>query len=178
MTKDEERPAHAEPAWLRPIARVEIALACVFLLLMFLGVIWQVLGRYMPEVGWPGAGEIARYSLVGMTFIMTGFLIGNNGQVTVSIIDSIVKGRAFIAVRLVSALILVAICGWLTAAAWELVSSGFTRTTTVIQIPMGYLFLLPLVGFGLGTIRSIVKVLTVRRPEADALTFDEAEEAL
>lgn len=177
---DEKRqtPAHAEPACLRPVARVEIALACVFLVLMFVGVIWQVLGRYVPEAGWPGAGEIARYSLVGMTFIMTGFLIGNNGQVTVSVIDSVVKGRAFTAVRLVSALILAAICTWLTTASWELILNGAGRTTTVIQIPMPYLFLLPLVGFALGTLRAIVKILTAHRPEADAITFEDAEEAL
>ncbi|MCW4385485.1 TRAP transporter small permease [Salinibacterium sp. SYSU T00001] len=164
-----------EPRVLRGLAAVEIALAVLFLALIFLGVLWQVLGRYAADLAWAGAGEIARYSLVGLTFVMVGYLIARNGQITVSVIDTIARGRAAIAVRLISAVLLTAICALLAYQAWVLVSTGFGRTTTVLQIPLGYLYILPLIGFVSGVISAIVRIFTAKYPEPDQITFEEAE---
>lgn len=164
-----------EPRILGWLSRVEISLAAIFLLTMFVGVLWQVLGRYVHAANWAGAGEIARYSLVGLTFIMVGYLIGKNGQITVAVIDNVVKGRGTVVVRFVAAVLLTAVCAVLLYEAWVLFSTGFARTTTVLQIPLGYMFLLPLIGFASGTVRAIVKILTAHRPVHDALTLDEVE---
>lgn len=165
-----------EPRILSWLSRLEITLAAIFLFTMFVGVLWQVVGRYVHVLNWAGAGEIARYSLVGLTFIMVGYLIGKNGQVTVEVIDNIVKGRrGTVAVRFVAAILLSAICAIMLLEAWTLFSTGFSRTTTVLQIPLGYMFLFPLLGFFSGTVRAIVKIFTANRIEKDALTFDEVE---
>lgn len=164
-----------EPRILSWLSRIEISLAAFFLLTMFVGVLWQVLGRYVHEANWAGAGEIARYSIVGLTFIMVGYLIGKNGQITVAVIDNVVKGRGTVIVRFVAALILAVICAILLREAWVLFSTGFERTTTVLQIPLGYMFLFPLIGFLSGTIRAIIKIFTAHHPEHDAITFDEVE---
>lgn len=166
--------AGKEPRVLRILAAFELTLAVIFLALIFVGVLWQVGGRYVPAINWAGAGEIARYSLMGMTFILVGYLLGRNGQITVAVIDTIAKGRAAVIVRFVSAILLALICALLAYEAWGLVSTGFRRTTTVIHIPLGYLFLLPLLGFISGAIRAVVKIITARRPAHDALTLEEA----
>lgn len=165
-----------EPAVFRWLARFELSLAVFFFAAMFVGVIWQVLGRYVPEVNWPGAGEIARYALMALTFVVVGYLIGNNGQITVAVIDSVVKskrGRAV--VRAVSALLLTGICVWLAWEAFSLVETGFRRTTAVLQLPLGYLFMLPLFGFVSGVIRSIERIVRARYEQADAITIEDAE---
>ena len=61
--------------------------------------LWQVISRYVPALNWPGVGELANYSLIVLTFIMVGYLIGKNGHITIQIIDYLVKGRAFTLVR-------------------------------------------------------------------------------
>ena len=50
----------------------------------------------MPALNWPGVGELANYSLIVLTFIMVGYLIGNNGHITIQIIDYLAKGRALV----------------------------------------------------------------------------------
>ncbi|UBH07167.1 hypothetical protein K8P10_002678 [Leucobacter sp. Psy1] len=166
-----------EPAVLRWLSKFELALAVFFLAMIFIGVIWQVLGRYIGEVNWPGAGEIARYSLMGLTFIVVGYLIGNNGQITVAVIDSVVTSRrGRMVVRLVSSVLLTIVCVWLAWEAFSLVDGGFRRTTAVLQIPMGYLFLIPLLGFLSGTVRSVERIVRARYEQTDAITIEDAEE--
>lgn len=162
-----------EPRFIRIASTVEITLAALLFLVLFIGVIWQVLGRYFPAMNWPGAGEIARYSLMGITFIMVGYLIAKNGQITVAVIDNIVGPRWAATVRFISSGLLAIICLWLTWEAWALFSDGFRRSTAVLQIPFGYLFLLPLVGFVSGTLMAVVKMVRAREPEPDRLVLEE-----
>lgn len=166
----------AEPRVFAWLSRIEITIAAILLLTMFVGILWQVLGRYVPAANWPGAGEIARYSLMAVTFIMVGYLIGKNGQITVAVIDNVFKGRlGRMVVRYIAAILLTIICAVLLWEAWSLFQSGFGRTTSVLQIPLAWMFLFPLFGFASGTARAIVKIFTAHRPEQDALTFEEAE---
>ncbi|WP_353988089.1 TRAP transporter small permease [Ruicaihuangia caeni] len=168
-------PAPKESAFFRWWGNIELSLAAFFLLTMFVGVLWQVLGRYVHELNWPGAGEIARYSLTGITFILIGYLIGKNGQITVAVIDNIAKGRAQVIVKAVAALLLAVICALLTWEAWAMFQSGFSRTTTVLQVPLAYVFALPLVGLVSGTVRAVIKIFHAKYDEADSLTLEEAE---
>lgn len=165
-----------EPKFLRWLSNVEITLGTFFLFTLFGGVLWQVLGRYVPAMNWPGAGEISRYSLVGLTFITVGYLIGKNGQVTVAVIDGIVGKRGATIVRYVSAIILTLICLALTFEAWALFSDGFRRSTAVLQIPLAYLFTLPLIGFASGVILAAGRIMRARYVEPDLLTLEEEKD--
>jgi TRAP-type C4-dicarboxylate transport system permease small subunit len=60
---------------MRVLSAVEVAIGVVLFALLFLGVMYQVLGRYLPAIGWVGAGELALLSMVAMTFITTGYLV-------------------------------------------------------------------------------------------------------
>lgn len=170
--------APPEPRVLRWLGKFEEALAVFFFCTLIFGVLWQVLGRYLPILNWPGAGEIARYSLMAITFVCVGFLIGNGGQITVSVIDSVVKKeRGRRVVRFIAALLLTALCIMLAREAVGLISQGFVRTTAVLQIPMGLLFFLPLFGFVSGAIRSIERLLRFKYPDRDAITLEDVDNA-
>ena len=56
------------------------------------GVMYQVLGRYFPSISWVGAGELALMSMVAMTFITTGYLVGRNGHIVLEIFDELLAG--------------------------------------------------------------------------------------
>ena len=73
------------------------------------GVMYQVLGRYFPDVNWTGAGELALMSMVAMTFITTGYLVGRNGHIVLEIFDELLAGtKLFVALRVISAIIMAA----------------------------------------------------------------------
>ena len=75
----------------------------LFALIVF-GVMYQVLGRYFPDVSWTGAGELALMSMVAMTFITTGYLVGRNGHIVLEIFDELLAGtKLFVALRVISA---------------------------------------------------------------------------
>jgi TRAP-type C4-dicarboxylate transport system permease small subunit len=167
-----EPQAPREPRVLQVWASVELSIACFLLVVIFISVLWQVISRYVPALNWQGVSELANYSLVVMTFIMVGYLIGRNGHITIQIIDYLVKGRAFVIVKVVSALSVAVICA---ALAWEavgLIQAYPTRTTAALDIPVWVLYAVPLAGFGSGVVRAVIRVFTAHRPD---VVFDAAE---
>lgn len=167
--------AWREPRFLHWLAQFELILAVTFLFTMAAGVLWQVLGRYLPALAWAGAGEVARFSLVGITFVTVGYLIGQNGQITVAVIDRLVKGRGRALVRGTSATLLTLICLVLTWEAWHLFSGGFGRNTPVTGVPLGYLYMVPLAGFVSGTIHSVFRILRTPYDDPDSIVPPDSE---
>ena len=158
-------PRWREPAILRAWAAAEMWIACVFLVLIFVSVLWQVISRYFPALNWPGVSEIANYSLVMLTFIMVGYLIGCNGHIAIKIIDYVVKGRAFVAVKAVSAAFVAVICAALAWEAYGLILAYPNRTTAALGIPVWMLYAVPLVGFASGVVRAVVNIVRAGAPE-------------
>ena len=162
----------SEPRFLRAWAATELWIACLALTTIFLSVLWQVISRYVPALNWPGVGELANYSLIVLTFIMVGYLIGNNGHITIQIIDYLVKGRAFTVVKAVSAVVTGLICAVLVREAWALIQAYPTRTTAALGIPIRTLYAIPMLGFASGAVRAFIRALTARRAD---VPFDAAE---
>ncbi|MEU4160450.1 TRAP transporter small permease subunit [Actinoplanes sp. NPDC026670] len=161
-----------EPRILRLWGSIELGIGCVALVTIFVSVLWQVVSRFVPALNWPGVSELANYSLIVLTFIMVGYLIGNNGHITIQIIDYLVKGRAFVAVKAVSAACTGLICALLVWEAWELIQAYPTRTTAALGIPIWTLYAVPMLGFASGAVRAVVRVLAAGYDEAP---FDAAE---
>ena len=164
-TVPEPRPPWREPGVLRAWAAAEMWVACVFLVLIFISVLWQVISRYLPSLNWPGVGEVANYSLIVLTFIMVGYLIGRNGHITIQIVDYLLKGRWFIAVKVVSAACVALICAVLAWEAYGLILAYPTRATAALGIPVWLLYAVPLAGFASGAVRAIVNILRAGQPE-------------
>jgi TRAP-type C4-dicarboxylate transport system permease small subunit len=161
-----------EPAVLRAWASVELAIACVALVVIFISVLWQVVSRLVPALNWPGVGELAGYSLIVLTFIMVGYLIGNNGHITIQIIDYLAKGRALVVVKILSAACTAAICALLVWEAYALIKAYPNRRTAALGIPIWILYAVPLVGFTSGTVRALVRIFYAGR---DDVVLDAAE---
>jgi TRAP-type C4-dicarboxylate transport system permease small subunit len=161
-----------EPRFLRAWAATEMSIACISLVVIFVSVLWQVVSRYAPSLNWPGVSELANYSLIVLTFIMVGYLIGNNGHITIQIIDYVVKGRAFVLVKAVSAACTALICAALAWEAYSLILAYPTRRTAALEIPIWILYAVPLVGFVSGVVRALVRIFAANRQD---VVFDAAE---
>ncbi|MGN9913855.1 TRAP transporter small permease [Phytohabitans sp. LJ34] len=168
----EQVPRRPEPRLLRAWASVELAIACAAVVAIFLSVLWQVISRYVPALNWPEVGEIANYSLIILTFVMVGYLIGNNGHITIQVIDYVAKGRARTVVKAVSAACTAVICALLVWEAIALIQAYPNRRTAALEIPIWILYAFPLVGFLSGAVRAIVRIFQAGHPDP---VFDAAE---
>lgn len=117
-----------EPAPMRAVSRIEMFLASVAFCGILVGVLYQVLGRYVPSVSWIGAGELALLSMVSLNFLMIGYLTGRNGHITIEIFDTMLAGKkSFVALHVFSALIMLATCIWMAVDAWAKIGAEMSR---------------------------------------------------
>jgi TRAP-type C4-dicarboxylate transport system permease small subunit len=155
-----------DPRFIRVLSAVEITVGVALFALIVIGVMWQVLGRYVPAIGWVGAGELALLSMVALTFITTGYLVGRNGHIVIEVFDQALAGRKlFVALRVVSAVIMVATCLALAYEAFVKIDTEWARTTAAMHMPLGMLYVFALVGFLSAAIHSAWKIPYANRPE-------------
>jgi TRAP-type C4-dicarboxylate transport system permease small subunit len=155
-----------DPRFMRVLSAVEVAIGVVLFALLFLGVMYQVLGRYFPAIGWVGAGELALLSMVAMTFITTGYLVGRNGHIVIEVFDQVLAGKKlFIALRVVSAIIMVATSLALAYEAFVKIEIEWARASAAMHVPLGVLYVFALIGFLSAAVHSAVKIPYANRPE-------------
>lgn len=155
-----------DPRFMRVLSALEVAIGIVLFALLFLGVMYQVLGRYFPAIGWVGAGELALLSMVAMTFITTGYLVGRNGHIVLEVFDQVLAGKKlFIALRVVSAIIMVATSLALAYEAFVKIEIEWARASAAMHIPLGVLYVFALIGFLSAAVHSAVKIPYANRPE-------------
>lgn len=147
---------------MRRIGIVEAALSAVFLAAILVLVVLQIFLRYVP-VGansvW--VGELARYSLVWLTFVAIGTLITRNEHPVIETIDSIAKGmvrRVVIVFANVTIAVISASFAWDSAG---LVFTDVATKTPVIGIPMQVAMFIPFAGFVLATVHALVRAFAV-----------------
>lgn len=156
----------ADPMFIRVLSKVEITIGVALFALIVFGTMYQVLGRYFPSVSWVGAGEVALMSMIAMTFITTGYLVGKNGHIVLEIFDEMLAGtRLFVALRIVSAVIMVATSLALAYEAFVKIETEWGRLSAAMHLPVGMLYLFALVGFLSAAIHSGFKIPYANRPE-------------
>ena len=164
-----------EPFVLRILAAIEIVLSSVFFLGILIGVLYQVLGRYVPSLSWIGAGELALLSMVSMTFLMIGYLAGRNGHVTIEIFDRLLAGtKWFVALRVFGAVVMVGTTAWMAFDAFEKISAEMGRDSAAIGIPIGIIYIFAVIGSVSAFVHSGLKIFYANRPERQ-LEVDEME---
>lgn len=161
------------PAWLSRFVRVvtviELAIGALALLLIFFLVLLQAGQRYLPIDGWSWTGELARFSLVWLTFVVAGVLVTSDSHLSIQMVDAIRSPLVRQVVLVISCLVVAAIGMGLTAAAWSLtIDQGILKSPSM-RMPMSWLYGISLIGFVSTTIRALVAALqyaVVGAPEA------------
>jgi TRAP-type C4-dicarboxylate transport system permease small subunit len=155
-----------DPRFIRILSGVEIVVGVTLFVLIVIGVMYQVLGRYLPAIGWVGAGELALLSMVAMTFITTGYLVGRNGHIVIEVFDQMLAGKKlFVALRVVSAVIMVATSLALAYEAFVKIESEWSRASAAMHVPLGVLYIFALIGFLSAAVHSAWKIPYANRPE-------------
>ena len=155
-----------DPRPLQYLSKVEIGIGVALFTLIVFGVMYQVIGRYFPAISWVGAGELALLSMIALTFAMAGYLVGRNGHIVIEVFDKMLEGtKLFVALRVVSAVIMTLTCLALAYEAFVKVEIEWVRTSAAMHIPVGVLYLFALLGFVSAAIHSVFKIPYANRPE-------------
>lgn len=148
------------PRWLSRTTRVitafELALGVVALLLIFGLVLVQAGQRYLPIDGWQWTGELARFSLVWLTFVVAGVLVTMDSHIAIEMIDGFGSPAVRRVVRVVSCLIVAVIGIGLVGEAWELIQTQDVIKSPAMGMPMSWLYAISMVGFVSIVVRALV----------------------
>jgi len=151
------------PRWLarsvRALTAIEIAIGAAALLLIFFLVLAQALQRYLPIDGWPWTGELARFCLVWLTFVVAGVLVSSDSHIAIETIDAVPHPAVRRFVRVFSCLIVAVVGFGLTAEAWELTQQQGILKSPAMGMPMSWLYAISMIGFVSCTLRALVAAL-------------------
>lgn len=159
------------------LTAIELTIGAVALVVIFLLLLIQTLQRYLPLDGWPWTGELARFSLVWLTFVVAGVLVTRDSHISIEMIDGIDSPLLRRIVRVVSCLTVAAIGVGLTVEALALVGDQGIIRSPAMGMPMSWLYGISLIGFVSTTLRAIVAAVDYGLNGVPAPQYDEIKVA-
>jgi len=173
------RPAKGLPPWLARLGKVltalELSVGVAALLMIFGLVLLQAGQRYLPIDGWPWTGELARFCLVWLTFVVAGVLVTHDSHISIEMIDMVRGDLLRRVVRVVSCLVVAAIGLGLCREAWELMDTQSILKSPAMQMPMSWLYGISIIGFVSVTVRALVAAVRYAVLGVPEPTFDDVE---
>ncbi|ASR39431.1 C4-dicarboxylate ABC transporter permease [Prauserella marina] len=130
-----------------------LLLSTIFVLMLV-----QAGQRYLPGGGWVWTGELARFSLVWLTFAMSGYLMGRDEHVTLKLVDYVAKGVVRRLVVSFANIMVAIVCLNLAYEAFGMVTQSPLQVSPALGLPIGYFYLIPFAGLVLTTVRSVAAV--------------------
>jgi len=147
----------------------------VAILAILVLVFMQAAQRYTPFEGFAWTGELAKFSMIWLSFSVIGVLITTRGHIALEIVDSF-KNPMIVRVVQTLALVIVAIIGLgLAMEAWGLVSTQAIIKSPVLRLPMSLVYIPVLVGVVSLTIRSAIAAIDVAVNGPELGDYDELE---
>ena len=147
----------------RVVTGIEIGLAALVLVVMFVLVLFQAAQRYLPFEGLTWTGELARFCLVWLAFVMTGVLVSTDGHIALEMVDLIKKPMVLRVIRVVALLIVAVIGAGFAAEAWDLMLTQTRLKSPALEMPMSWLYVLPLLGFVSTAVRGLIEAWRIAR---------------
>jgi len=140
---------------------IELTIGAVSVMLILILVFIQAAQRYLPFDGFPWTGELARFSLVWLTFSVAGLLVTSRSHIALEIVDAI-PNLTLVRVIQVFALVVLAATGvGLTLEAWALVATQGILKSPVLRIPMSWVYVPVLIGAASTAIRATISAIEV-----------------
>ena len=134
------------------LAEQAIAVGCMVVILTL--VLLQVLQRYLPGGGWAWTGEVAQLALVWLAFILSGYLMAMDRHITIQLVDYVLPPRALGWLKLFVHVVVGATCLAMAYSIYDLVATDIGQRTPAAEIPLVWIYLVPLVGFVLTALRT------------------------
>jgi TRAP-type C4-dicarboxylate transport system permease small subunit len=145
----------------RAITVIELSIGGIALLTILALVFLQALQRYLPieQIAW--TGEIARFSLVWLTFVVAGVLVTERGHIALEIVDAIPNRSVVRGIQAFALLVVAATGVGLVVEASALVATQGIIRSPVLRLPMSWVYIPVLVGAASTAIRATVAAIDV-----------------
>ncbi|WP_062312930.1 TRAP transporter small permease [Demequina rhizosphaerae] len=171
------QPFHAVRRIGAVMAAIELTLGALAMLTILVLVFHQALQRYLPidQIAW--TGEVSRFSLVWLTFIVAGLLVTMRGHITLEIADAIPHPMVVRAVQVFAMAVVAATGVGLTVEAWALVDTQSIIKSPVLRLPMSWVYVPVLLGAVSITVRAAVAAVDVALHGPVLRDTTESEEA-
>ena len=154
-----DSPDSAVPAVpLRALSRVEVIVAMGLFVLLIVTVGLQVVTRYVFNNSFGWTEEIARYLLVGVTFLGGGIAVRRRAHLSLEVWSGASRRVQRIHQRLVD-LVAAGFYLWAAVLALDISSALSRQRMTVIDVPISVLYYAVCAGFGLMAFWAVVAAL-------------------
>lgn len=155
-----------QPRWTfrsasRLITRLEIGVGAVLLLTIFILMFVQAAQRHLPMDSLAWTGEVSRFSLAWLTFLMAGVLVTERGHITLEVLDTVPNQHVVRGVQAFALLVVAATAGLLVHEAWSLVETQGIMRSPVLGLPMSWVYAPLLVGMVSTVIRSVISAVDI-----------------
>lgn len=147
------------PAVLKWLSKIEEVLGALLVLLIFVLLSIQVFQRYLPVATQPWIGEVSRYALMALGFMLVGSLMGQGRHLSIEAIMNVGNPAFKRLVVVVSSIISAVICAVLAQDSWALISSDTGQTLQITGFPMWILYVIPFLTFVSGTIQALANII-------------------
>ncbi len=109
----------------------------LLLLSILVMVLLQVLQRYIPGEGIPPTGELARLSMVWVTFVLAGYLMAHDRHIAIHVVDYFLPIRVLGVVQLLASIVVLLACLGMAYATWDLIATDRGQVTAEARSSAG-----------------------------------------
>lgn len=157
------------PRWivrgLRGIELVELTVGALLLVAIVVLVMMQVLARVTPLQGFVWTGELARFSLVWLSFGLAGYLLGRDEHIALDVVDHVLPSLGQRMIKVFSLFVVGATAAMFGYEGIDLFTSDSPIKSPASGIPLGWIYFIPMVGMGLTILRAGVEILFPTQPD-------------
>ena len=162
-TQQERSRGWRRPRWLvaglRGLAIVELTIGAIFILGILSLVMLQVLARVTPIDNQVWTGELARFSLVWLSFGLAGYLLGRDEHIALDVVDHILPSLGQRLVRAFSLLVVAATAAMFGYEGLDLFTSASPIKSPATGIPLAWIYFIPMVGMALTVLRALLEIV-------------------
>ena len=144
---------------------LELFFLTILLIIICVSMIAQVVMRYVFNNSLSWSEEISRYCLVWSTFFSIGYCTRYRKSLRITLLVDALPARVREVVYIVVQAVICVFYGWLAVSMWSVLlsASKTSRVTPATQIPIWVIYIVPFVGYVLGSLRTLQDIVRAVR---------------
>ncbi|WP_046472136.1 TRAP transporter small permease [Allosalinactinospora lopnorensis] len=151
---------------MRLLMRAERILAVALLAALFGLVVFQVVSRYLLGAPLVWTEELARYTLVWLTFLGAGLIMARRRHITARLFSHLLGPRSTAVLEITANLVVIGVSALLVVAGWQFASTLARVDSPAAGLSLGWVYGASVLGFALVCLHACVNTAVAwRHPE-------------
>ncbi len=141
----------------RVLQSVEAALGMICLFVMFAVMLINIVSRYLLYKPIPWSDELCNYLFIWMSFLASAYVMGNDGHVRVTAIQSMLPPKIGSMVHLVLEVVMVVMLSLYIGPSFRML--GKLRLSNMMQVPLKFVYAIMPICFSLMCIHILINII-------------------